>query len=181
MKLVGQEIFKKDAVYVAKELLGKVISHNGCSGMIVETEAYMADPASHAWTRTPRSEIMFSSYAKWYIYLIYGMYNCLNITTNGIEVPGAVLIRALEPVEGIEKMKKRRSSKDIHNLCSGPGKLCDALGITRSLNGSNLNDKIKLYDYKKISNIKQSSRIGIKKGTELDWRFYVKDNPSVSR
>jgi len=181
MANVPKGLFKKDAVTVAQQLLGKVIKLGKCTGMIVETEAYMADPASHAWKKTPRSEIMFDSYGKWYIYFIYGMYYCVNITTNDKD-PGAVLIRAVEPLEGIDLMKKRRKTKDVHNLCSGPGKLCQAFGITKKLNGCGL-DKIQLLDYKRIpkNNIAKSSRIGIKRGTELDWRFYVKNSNFMSK
>ena len=183
MKTVNKNFFKKDAVYVAEKLLGKVIKFGKCSGMIVETEAYMADPASHAWKMTPRSEIMFHSYAKWYIYFIYGMYYCINITTNGENEAGAVLIRALEPLNGTDLMKKRRKTSDVHNLCSGPGKLCQAFGIDKRLNGSALNDTIFVYDYKNVKkkDIVKTSRIGIKRGTELDWRFYIKGNKFVSR
>lgn len=183
MKPLPKSFFAHDAVLVAQKLLGKVISTNGCSGMIVETEAYKADPASHAYTKTPRSDIMYTTYAKWYIYFIYGMYHCMNITTNGTTEPGAVLIRALEPLEGFNMMKKRRKTDDIHNLCSGPGKVCQALGIDKQLNGTDVNARISVYDYKKINkkDIVRTSRIGIKQGTELEWRFYVKGNRFVSR
>ena len=182
-------LFKHDAVEVAQFLLGKIIKYKNCSGMIVETEAYKSDEASHAFTRTERSEIMFSSYGKWYIYFVYGMYNCINITTNKENEPGAVLIRALEPIEGINEMKKRRSEGrknkkiDIHNLCSGPGKLCDALGINKSLNGTDINDKIKLFSYKSFikEEILKSKRVGLRKAVDLDWRFYVKDSKFVSK
>ena len=182
MKILKKDLFKKDAVYAAEKLLGKVIKFGKCSGMIVEAEAYQADPASHAWKLTPRSEIMFHSYGKWYIYFIYGMYYCINITTNGEKEAGAVLIRALEPLDGIDLMKRRRKTNDVHNLCSGPGKLCQAFGIDKKLNGSVVNDKIFVYDYKKLKkkDIVRTSRVGIKRGTELDWRFYIKNNEFVS-
>ncbi len=183
MKPVPKPLFKHDAVEVAQFLLGKVIKYKNCSGMIVETEAYKSDEASHAFTRTGRSEIMYSSYGKWYIYFIYGMYNCINITTNGMNKPGAVLIRALEPISGIKEMKKRRLTENIHNLCSGPGKLCQALDINKALNGTDVNKKIKLFDYKSFTKdeIKKSKRVGIRKAVDLDWRFYVKDSKFVSK
>ncbi len=182
MKPVKSLFFKQDAVVVARELLGKVISYNNCSGMIVETEAYKADPASHAYKITPRSKIMLDSYAKWYIYFIYGMYYCINVTTNGVGEVGAVLLRAVEPLSGINLMRGRRKVDDVFNLCSGPGKLCSAFGIDRKLNGSDVNEKIFVYDYKKIKDkdIVKSSRIGIKEGKEYEWRFCVRNNGFVS-
>lgn len=179
MKLLSQEFFKKDAVAVAKGLLGKTISYNNCSGVIVETEAYKSDPASHAFKLTPRSKIMLETFGKWYIYFIYGMYFCLNITTNGSNV-GAVLIRAVEPVDGIDKMKKRRKTDKISNLCSGPSKLCQAFGITKDLNGQSL-DVIKIFDGEKVKKIVSTGRVGIKQGVELPWRFYVEGSEWVSK
>ncbi len=198
LKLIPKSFFKNDAVYVAQKLLGKVIKLGNCSGMIVETEAYKSDEASHGAKRTERSDIMYSSYGHWYVYLIYGMYNCVNITTNEIDKPGAVLIRALEPVEGIRDMMKRRSKEKkgtrkvtdrerkenikIHNLCSGPGKLCSALNINKAHNGLEVNDQIQICNYKnfKTNQIQSSGRIGIQKAKDLEWRFYVKGNEFVS-
>lgn len=182
MKRISQEFFNRDAVIVAQELLGKVISYNGCSGIIVETEAYKNDKASHAHTRTPRSEIMYSTYGHWYIYFIYGMYHCMNITTNGTDEAGAVLIRALQPLDGIEAMKKRRNTSNIYSLCSGPGKICTALGINKRLNGMQVNKKIYVYSFTAIpkQNIAKSARIGISNGKEIEWRFFIRENPFVS-
>jgi len=177
MKQVSKDWFSRDAIDVARGLLGKVIGYNGCKGMIVETEAYKSDPASHAYRITPRSEIMLKSYGRFYVYFIYGMYYCLNITTNKGEA-GAVLIRGLEPLEGIQKMKKRRGTDDIRNLTSGPGKLCRALAVTKNnLNDTAVNKKMKVLHHRKFKDneIGVSKRIGIKEGVELDWRFYVKE------
>lgn len=177
---MSKDFFKKDAVVVAKGLLGKTISFNGCSGIIVETEAYKSDPASHAYKITPRSKIMLETFGKWYIYFIYGMYFCLNITTNGSNV-GAVLIRAVQPVSGLEKMKKRRGTDKVGNLCSGPGKLCQAFGISKELNGSGF-ETIKIFEDGVYGfKIKSTGRIGIKEGGELPWRFYIDGNEWVSR
>ncbi len=180
--LLKKELFKKDAVELARFLLGKEIQHNSCSGIIVETEAYKSDPASHAYKITPRSRIMLDSYGRWYIYFVYGMFFCLNITTNEDE-PGAVLIRAIQPIGGIEIMEKRRKTTERFNLCSGPGKLCTALGITKELNGTDLNQEISLHDCNKLGKFEvgRSSRIGIKEGKDLLWRFFVRDNPFVSK
>lgn len=192
MNPIPQSFFKHDAIKVAKSLLGKTLSYNGCSGMIVETEAYKADPASHAYRITPRSEIMLRTYGHWYVYFVYGMYHCVNITTNGTKEPGAVLIRSLEPLAGIEMMEQRRKTKDIRNLCSGPGKLCTALGIDKqlngarvngtSVNGTNVNHIMKVLDYKQISpgEIAVSNRIGIREEKPLPWRFFVKGSMYVS-
>ncbi len=182
MKPVSNSFFARDALVVAKELLGKVVEFNGTSGIIVETEAYKSDPASHGYKITPRSEIMLSSYGKVYVYIIYGMYYCLNFTTNKGEV-GAVLIRALEPLDGVNKMKRRRKTDNLHNLMSGPGKLCNALKITKLQNSTDVNEKIKVYHYKKIKDkeIKTSGRIGISQGKDLQWRFFIKDSKFVSK
>jgi DNA-3-methyladenine glycosylase len=182
MKQLPKSFFKKDAVTVAQQLLGKVIKFNGCSGMVVETEAYQSDQASHAFNRTARSAIMYDSYAHWYVYFIYGMYYCLNVTTN-FDGPGAVLIRAVEPLEGIDFMKRRRKTADVRNICSGPGKLCQAFKIGKDLNGTAVGDMMGIYSYRKIDEmeIAKTSRVGINKGKELDWRFYLKGNGFVSK
>lgn len=182
MKKVSQKWFEGDALDIARNMLGKVIEYDGCSGMIVESEAYKSDPASHAYKITPRSEIMLATYGKIYVYLIYGMYFCLNITTNK-NATGAVLIRAIEPLSGIKKMESRRKTKNILNLTSGPGKLCQALNISKGLNNTKINDSIKIFNYKefKDNQITSSKRIGISNGKDLDWRFFVKDNQFVSK
>ncbi len=174
--------FSRDATIIAKELLGKVIEYKGCSGMIVETEAYMSDEASHGFKLTPRSKIMHETHGHVYVYFIYGMYYCLNFTTNKDSV-GAVLIRALEPLEGVSLMQKRRKVKDVHQLMSGPGKVCRALKISTALNGSRIGDQLKIYAYKNIPDIMIgcSSRIGISRSQELEWRFFIKNNPFVSK
>lgn len=181
MKPLPSSFFARDTVTVAQELLGKIISVNGCTVRIVETEAYGRDPASHAFKKTERSKIMFETHGHVYVYLIYGMYECLNFTTEKSEA-GAVLIRAVEPLQGIERMKKNRKTDQIHNLCSGPGKLCQAMEITRKLNGLKLGKELKVYDDGfKVNKISTSSRIGIKDALDLQWRFYIKGNQFVSR
>src|SRR3989344_5517498 len=145
MKLLPNSFFVRDTVKVAQDLLGKVISINGMQARIVETEAYGRDPASHAFKKTERSKIMFDTHGHIYVYLIYGMYECLNFTTEKNEA-GAVLIRAVEPLKGIKKMEKNRQTEKITNLCSGPGKLCQAFMIDKNLNGLKLGKEIKVYD-----------------------------------
>ena len=182
MQLIYPEFFNINTLIIAKQLIGKIIDINGVQARIVETEAYRNDEASHAHTKTERSKIMYETYGHVYVYFIYGMYNCLNFTTEEHGKPGAVLIRALEPLTKIETMQKRRNTINLHNLCSGPGKLCQALNITKEFNNTKVGDKIKLYDdHFKIKSIGKSTRIGISKATELPWRFYIRDNSYLSK
>src|SRR3989344_4987820 len=181
MKEPPHDFFARDTVTVAQDLLGKIISINGMLARIVETEAYGRDPASHAYTRTERSALMYDTHGHVYVYLIYGMYWCLNFTSDKDEA-GAVLIRAVEPLIGIETMKKNRKTEKITDLCSGPGKLCSALGIDKQYNGLQLGKEIKVFDDGfKVSKIAASSRIGIKDALELQWRFFLEGNEFVSR
>ena len=173
MKL-NKSFFKPKARIVAKELIGKIISYKNLAGIITETEAYEDDEASHAFRRTKRSEIMHDSYGKFYIYFVYGNHYCLNITTYN-KGPGAVLIRALKPTKGISIMKKRRNCNDMNNLLNGPGKICQAFDINNKLNGSLINNKIKVLDNNLKFKIETSQRIGIKKAVNLKWRFFAKE------
>lgn len=179
MEQLPSSFFSRDTIKVAQDLLGKIISINGLKARIVETEAYKQDAASHAFKKTERSAIMHETYGHVYVYLIYGMYHCLNFTSD--INPGAVLIRAVEPLKGINRMKKNRGTDKITNLCSGPGKLCSALGIDKNHNGLKIGQGLKVFDDGfKVGEIKTSSRIGIKEGLELDWRFYI-DSEFVSK
>jgi len=181
MKELTQAFFARDTITVAQELLGKLISVNGMQARIVETEAYGLDPASHAYTRTERSALMYDTHGHVYAYLIYGMYWCLNFTSDKDEA-GAVLIRAVEPLTGIEEMKKNRKTGKITNLCSGPGKLCLSLNIDRNHNGLKIGKKIKVFDDGfNVGKIASSSRIGIKDALELQWRFFIERNEYVSK
>ena len=181
MKSLPATFFARNTVQVAQDLLGKVITIDGLKARIVETEAYGRDPASHAFKKTPRSSLMFDTTGHVYVYLIYGMYECLNFTTEKVGEPGAVLIRAVEPLQGMERMKKNRKMDDVNNLCSGPGKLCQALGITRKLNGTKVGIGVKVYDDEyKVGKIRSSSRIGIKDAQDLPWRFFIEGNRFVS-
>lgn len=181
MKQLTPDFFARDTVTVAKELLGKIISIKGMTARIVETEAYKDDPASHAYKKTERSALMFDTHAHIYVYLIYGMYYCLNFTTEKNK-PGAVLIRAAEPLTSIEEMKLRRKTNQVTNFCSGPGKLCMALGIDKTVNGTPLGKEVKVLDDNyQIKKIASASRIGIKDALHLKWRFYIAGNEFVSR
>lgn len=182
MRPLPRSWFAGGAVELARKLLGKTIRRGGCSGIIVETEAYTADPASHAFRITPRSAIMRDTYGHWYVYFTYGMHWCANVTTDAGGV-GAVLIRAVEPVEGIALMRRRRRTTIVRNLCSGPAKFCEAFGITGKENNTRVAGDFAIFDVPEIpaSQIATSTRIGIKNGTDLPWRFYIKGNPFVSR
>ena len=202
MKIERESYTRADTLQIASELLGKLIvvpDETGArvSGMIVETEAYLGeiDKAAHSYggRRTPRNEITYAEGGKIYVFFIYGMYFQLNIVTHESETPHVVLIRAVEPVEGIETMRTRRMLKNPaakmkdENLTSGPGKLCIAFGITRELNGADLSgDKIWLENYQTFSaaEIATGKRIGIDYAAEFaekPWRFWVKNNKFVSR
>jgi len=188
---IPREFYHKPTLSVARELLGKYLYRKYESrylvGMIVEVEAYIGqtDPACHAAVgKTTRNAVMFGPPGYAYVYFIYGVHYCLNVVTEGEDFPAAVLIRALEPVQGIEVMKKLRNTSDVRNLTNGPGKLCQALGIDRQLNGADLcGEELFITEGKTVavSGIVQTPRIGIRVGTEHHWRFYIKDNPHVSR
>jgi len=181
MKEISPSFFARDTVTVAQQLLGKIISINGLQARIVETEAYGRDPASHAYRKTERSALMYDTHGYVYVYLIYGMYWCLNFTSDKTEA-GAVLIRAVEPLLGLEKMKKNRKNDDLYNLCSGPGKLCLALEIDKQYNGLKLGKEIRLFDDNfVVEKIASSSRIGIKDAFDLQWRFFIAGNKFVSK
>ena len=193
MKL-GRSFYARKTDLVAKELLGCFLVRKNKSkkmiGKIVETEAYFGqnDPASHACRGiTPRNKIMFGPAGFAYIYLIYGNYYCLNFVTENNKKAGAVLIRALEPVEGIDEMFKNRQRrnknvKKTEELCSGPGKLTQALNITKKQNGTDLTEEL-LYvvSGEKPDKIIKDGRVGIKEVGELDLRFYIGGNNHVSK
>jgi DNA-3-methyladenine glycosylase len=175
-----EDFFARDTLTVARELVGTTIRLGSCEGRIVETEAYTTDAASHSVTRPVQARAMRETFGHVYVYFIYGMYYCLNFTTDR-EGPGAVLIRAVEPTEGIEEMIRRRGTKDIRKLASGPGRLCQAFGIDLSFNGARIGDRIKVGAREATIVIAASPRVGISSATELEWRFYEEGNRFVSR
>lgn len=200
LKKVSRSFYLRPTLTVARELLGKhvVRLHKGrmLIGKIVETEAYRGklDPASHTYRgKTKRNEVMFWEGGHLYVYFTYGMHFCANVVT-GIEGTGeAVLIRAIEPLEGIDVMMRNRfgvrlrtstSHRSLINLTNGPAKLCEALEIGREENGTDLlGDEICLLDRPKLhsSQVFRSPRIGIRSGREKKWRFFIKGNAWVSR
>jgi DNA-3-methyladenine glycosylase len=195
-KLPREFYTRSNVLTVARELLGKLLvvpAKDGrrVSGMVVEAEAYRGpqDRAAHSYggRRTKRSETMYGIGGTAYVFFVYGMYYQFNVVTNAAETPHAVLIRALEPVEGIDLMRKRRHDQIDHNLTNGPGKLCIALGIDRKLDHADLlGNKVWLESSEIIPAQKTASgpRIGIDYAEEWvnkPWRFWIKDNPFVSR
>ena len=184
--LLGKKFYTARAtVELAKDLLGKHLVFGNLKGIIVETEAYLFnnDPGCHASRGiTPRNTPMFGPAGFTYVYFIYGMYHCLNVVSGKTGEGEAVLIRALEPTDGISLMQKRRKTIKTENLCSGPGKLTQAFGITKKQNNLSLiNGPIQIYDIKIKPEITASTRIGLSAGKELELRFFVTGNSFVSR
>jgi DNA-3-methyladenine glycosylase len=192
-EILTAAFYNRPTKIVAIDLLGKVLikKQEGSilGGMIVETEAYFGqnDPASHAYNgRTPRNEIMYSVPGLAYVYLCYGVHDLFNVVAEKEGKPGAVLIRALEPLYGLEKMMSRSKRRKMQ-LSNGPGKLTNALGISKQDNGVDLTCADSciniLVGHVKVSKEAVSSgpRVGIKKALHLPLRFYIKDNPFVSR
>ena len=176
------DFFADDTLAVARNLLGVKLIYKGCEGIIVETEAYKDDAASHAITRPRKGAMLRDTYGCIYIYFIYGMYHCLNFTAEK-HGTGAVLIRAIEPTAGIEAMKQRRATERIVNLTNGPGKLYQAFGFDPTLHGEAIDKNIRLTRLADRPQFEVASgpRVGISKAVELPWRFYIKDNRFVSK
>jgi len=196
LKLPRDFYNRPNVLHVARDLLGKLLvvpNRNGkrVSGRIVEVEAYRGpqDRAAHSYggRRTRRTEPMYGVGGTAYVFFVYGMYYQFNVVTGAAETPHAVLIRAVEPVEGIELMRKRRHGQPDHNLTNGPGKLCIALGIDRKLDAADLLGKdVWIEEGEKISRsqIASGPRIGIDYAEEwIDkpWRFWLRDNSFVSK
>ena len=183
MKKLERSFYERDACTVAYELIGKVLVHDSCegrtSGIIIEAEAYRGpeDKAAHSYggRRTARTEIMFHEGGLEYVYLIYGMHCCFNVTASVVGKPEAVLIRALEPIEGIDIMTSRRGTSRVKSLCNGPGKLCQAMGITREHYGADLcGNEIYIADEGYDFPVETSKRINIDYAEECRdflWRY----------
>jgi DNA-3-methyladenine glycosylase len=186
-----RDFYGRDTVRVARELLGcqlvRVKGRSRIVGRIVEVEAYRGsdDPASHAYRGpTPRNEPMFGEPGHAYIYFTYGNHYCLNVTTQQSGSPGAVLIRALEPLQGIDKMRQLRPAVSDFELTSGPGKLTKALGIDKTLNTVDLTKPGPLFitvGTEERMRTVRSARVGIREGTDRLWRFYIADCLYVSK
>ena len=194
---LDREFFtRKNTLQIAGDLLGKLlvvpaVDGRRVSGMIVETEAYLGelDKAAHSFggRRTARNEITYAEGGHVYVFFVYGMYYQLNLVTGLADHPHVVLVRAVEPVEGIEVMRERRGAMKDVNLTSGPGKLCIAFGITRELNGEDLEgERIWVEKYREIkkSEVSSGPRVGIDYAEEFvhePWRFWIEGNSYVSK
>jgi DNA-3-methyladenine glycosylase len=184
-----REFFERYTPRVAKDLLGcrlmRVDRGTILSGIIVETEAYrgLRDPASHAYRgKTPRNEVMFGPAGCAYVYFTMGVHYCLNVTTELPGDPGAVLLRAIEPVEGVSQMVRNRGVDAPVHVADGPGRLTRALGIDRRFNGEDLTISDALYIESGVrpSRIGISSRVGISRAVTRKWRFFVAGSKFVS-
>jgi len=196
LQKLPRTFYQKKVLQIAPKLLGKyLVKKEGKQylvGKIVEVEAYedKVDEASHAFRGlTKRNKEMFGPAGRLYVYFIYGNHFCCNIVCDKEGIGSAILIRGLEPIDGVEVMAERRfnrtelTHKQFLNLSNGPGKICKALNISKIENGIDLcGEEIFLAEGEKVSpkNVVQSSRIGINKSTELLWRYFIKDNPFVS-
>jgi DNA-3-methyladenine glycosylase len=203
MKKLNREFYNRSSIEVSKDLLGKFLVHKvdeeELVGKIVEVEAYMGkgDKAAHSYggKRTLRNEVMYGEPGFSYVFIIYGMYDCMNVVTEKVGIPQAVLIRALEPISDLDKLCELRYGKkcedinknQLKNLTNGPGKLCKALGITRKENAVDLcGDKLYILESDKEEpfNIVESKRINIDYAEEAKdylWRFYIEGNPHISK
>ena len=190
-RILPRDFYARDTVQVAKGLLAKhLVRRKGRAqmvGKIIEVEAYKGsdDPASHAFRGiTRRNAPMFAESGHAYVYFTYGNHYCLNVTTERSGTPGAILIRALEPLEGLGLMRKLRANVSDLELTSGPGKLTKALGIDKSLNGVDMTWRGPLFIVDSRSESFQmrcSPRVGIREGKDRLWRFYIFNNPCVSK
>lgn len=182
------EFYARPVLEVARDLIGCVVAHGQCSGVIVETEAYHdSEPACHAYVGlTPRTRTLFGEPGRAYVYRSYGIHALLNAVCEPPGVGAAVLIRALEPLTGLPTMAKRRGSTldRVHDLCSGPGKLTQALGVELSANGCDLIDgPVTISPASgpwRDPAISVGRRIGITKAVELPWRFVASSSPFLS-
>ncbi|MBN2853370.1 MAG: DNA-3-methyladenine glycosylase [Clostridia bacterium] len=195
--MLDSNFFNRPTLEVASDLLGKVIVRNGVKAVIVETEAYIGpvDKGCHAYhfKKTKRNEVMFSCGGVAYLYLIYGMYYCLNFVTEGEGFPCAVLIRSVEVVEGLDTACRRRykkeysqlSSRQIRNLSNGPGKVCMLFNLSSAQNGMSLQTDDMYIEDNGISgfDIVKAKRINIdyaEEARDFLWRFYIKGNQNIS-
>ena len=178
--------YARPVLEVAPDLIGCVLRHRGAAGRIVETEAYhFSEPACHAFAGvTPRTEVLHGPPGRAYVYRSYGIHALLNAVTDEDGIGAAVLIRALEPLEGLKAMRSRRGLDPVDQLCSGPGKLTEALGIGLDLNGTSLlgGGPIEFGPRPApVEVVRTAPRIGISKAVDLDWRFTLAESRHVSR
>jgi DNA-3-methyladenine glycosylase len=181
-----RKFFDRSVHAVAPDLVGATLLFDGVGGIIVEVEAYHhTDPAAHSYGgQTPRNAVMFGPPGYAYVYRSYGIHWCLNFVCEAEGSASAVLIRALEPTAGLEEMRKRRGVEDARLLCSGPGRLCQALGVTIAHNGMTLDGtpfELRARRAHVPVDIAIGPRIGITKAAEHPWRYGLKGSPFLSR
>jgi DNA-3-methyladenine glycosylase len=179
-----RNFFDRPVLSVAPQLIGATLLHKGIGGMIVEVEAYHhSDPAAHSYGgQTERNAVMFGPAGTAYVYRSYGIHWCLNFVCEAEGSASAVLIRALEPTQGLDLMRRRRGVSEPRALCSGPGKLGEALGITRKLNGCALDQPpFELRARAFEPEIAVGVRIGISKAVDHPWRFGLKGSAFLSK
>ncbi|SHI66207.1 DNA-3-methyladenine glycosylase [Roseomonas rosea] len=184
MDLLPEPFFQRAAPDVARDLIGVTLLVDGVGGVVVETEAYdREDPASHSFRGpTPRNAAMFGPAGHAYVYRSYGLHWCLNLVCGAGATGSAVLIRALEPVAGLEAMRERRGVAEARLLCSGPGRLSQALGVTRLLDGQPLDRApFALRPAARPVPVVAGPRIGITRGAETPWRFGLEGSAFLSR
>jgi DNA-3-methyladenine glycosylase len=182
--MLSGDFFARSVHEVAPDLIGVTLLVDGVGGRIVEVEAYdHEDPASHGYRgRTARNATMFGAPGHAYVYRSYGIHWCLNLVCGEEGVAEAVLIRALEPIAGLDRQRERRGVDDVRALCSGPGKLCQALAITRDHDGLPLDrPPFQLLPREKAPEIATGPRVGITRATELSWRYALAGSPYLSR
>jgi DNA-3-methyladenine glycosylase len=182
--MLSGDFFARSVHEVAPDLIGVTLLVDGVGGRIVEAEAYdQEDPASHGYRgRTVRNAAMFGAPGHAYVYRSYGIHWCLNLVCGEEGVAEAVLIRALEPISGLDRQRERRGVDDLRELCSGPGKLCQALAITRDHDGLPLDQPpFELLARETAPEIATGPRVGITRATELSWRYALAGSPYLSR
>ena len=179
-----RSFFDRSVHDVAPELIGAMLLFDGAGGRIVEVEAYHhTDPAAHSFNgQTPRNAVMFGPPGFAYVYRSYGIHWCLNFVCEADGSASAILVRAIEPIEGLAKMRRRRGLKDDRLLCSGPGRLCEALGVTVAHTGLALDrPPFRLIAREEKPDVVAGVRIGITKAAELPWRYGLKDSRYLSK
>jgi DNA-3-methyladenine glycosylase len=187
VKALDESFFERSVHAVARDLIGCGLLFGDAGGVIVETESYERnDPACHAYVGlTPRTSVLFGPPAHAYVYLSYGIHSCLNFVCEPEGKAAAVLIRALEPAWGVDEMRARRGREDVRDLCSGPGKLTEALGIGLEMNGEELTRppfelRPRARDWLDVE-VATGPRIGISRAADYPWRFCAAGSPFLSR
>jgi DNA-3-methyladenine glycosylase len=183
-RVLTQQFFARSVQKVAPDLIGATLLVNGVGGIIVEVEAYHhTEPAAHSFNGpTPRNMVMFGPPGFLYVYRSYGIHWCMNFVCEKEGSASAVLVRAVQPTRGIAAMRRRRGLHDERNLCSGPGKVCEALGVSEKLNGHALDaSPIEIFTRTSKPDIVTGIRIGITKAVELPWRYGLKDSKFLSK